>query len=76
MADTDTAAVIFAALDRGWRPDPAIARGVTIADCLRQGDRFGRYWTTAEPRTLGSDKDRASLAVAADAATDFLNRPA
>jgi hypothetical protein len=76
VADLDRAAVIHAALQRGWRPDPAVQPGVTIADTLAQGDKFGRYWLLAEPRALGDpERDGPPLAIAADAAVTFLNTP-
>jgi|tagenome__1003787_1003787.scaffolds.fasta_scaffold16582358_2 hypothetical protein len=72
-ADLDRATVIFTALEFGWRPDPLVQLGVTIADCFRQGDKFGRYWSLTEPRELGNPEDRVALEMAADAATTFLN---
>lgn len=72
-SDLGMAAVINGAIRLGWRPDPDVQPGVTIADTLAQGDRFGRYWLPSEPRELGSPADRIPLAIAADAATTYLN---
>lgn len=72
-ADLDKATVIFTALEFGWQPDPAVQPGVTIADTLHQGDKYGRYWALTDPRELRNPEDRAAVSSAADAATTFLN---
>lgn len=71
----DQVAVIDSAMRRGWRPDPAQLRGVTIADVLHQGDPYGRFWTVDDdPRALTHPgEDGLLLAIAADAATTYLN---
>jgi hypothetical protein len=78
-AALDQVGVIDAAMRRGWRPDPGELRGVTIAGLLHQGDCYGRFWTLVDdsrvdPRELAHPfEDGPLLAIAADAATTYLN---
>ncbi len=73
-APLDQADVIGSALRRGWSPDPTVQPGVTLADMLNQGDPYGRFWTTDDPRQLAHPADDGPvLTAAADAATSYLD---
>lgn len=74
MGPLDEVGVIDSAMRRGWRPDPAVQPGVTVADMLNHGDPYGRFWTVDEPRGLAHpEQDGPALRGAAEAATTYLN---